>query len=156
VQRLKVDTQTRENEENMKKTTLTLTTLIITAVIVSACAPGISNQSLNDTTWSLVSYGSATTPTPASPDIETTLTFDADGKVSGNMGCNSFSGTFELNGDKIEFSPLMSTLMACEDPGMSQEAAAFNVLRETVTASFDGSNLTLTGPDEDVLILTQK
>ena len=140
----------------MKKTTLIWTALIVTGMIVSACAPGISNQSLNDTTWRLVSYGSATDPTPAAPDIETTLTFGADGQVSGNMGCNSFSGTFELKGDKIEFGPITSTMMACEGPGMEQEAAAFNVLRETVTASFDGSNLTLTGPDGDVLALTQK
>ncbi len=140
----------------MKKNLILVTVFIIAILTLSACAPGISNQSLNDTTWSLVSYGSATNPTPAAADIETTLTFGADGQVSGNMGCNSFSGDFELKGDKIEFGPLMSTLMACEGPGMDQETAAFNVLRETVTASFDGSNLTLTGPDGDVLVLAQK
>ncbi|MEW5829298.1 MAG: META domain-containing protein [Chloroflexota bacterium] len=140
----------------MKKTTLIWTALIVAGLTLSACAPGITNQSLNDTTWELVSYGSAMDPTPAAPDIETTLTFGADGQVGGNMGCNSFSGAFELNGDKIEFGPITSTMMACEGSGMDQEAAAFNVLRETVTASFDGSNLTLTGPDGDVLVLAQK
>jgi heat shock protein HslJ len=140
----------------MKKNLILVTVFMAAIWTLSACAPGISNQSLNDTTWSLVSYGSATDPTQAAPDVETTLTFGADGQVSGNMGCNSFSGTYELKGDKIEFGPLLSTLMACDDPGMSQEAAAFNVLRETVTATFDGSNLTLTGPDGDVLVLGQK
>ena len=135
----------------MKKTPLLLTILIVAALTLSACG---SNASLKDTTWKLVSYGkSASDQTPAVADINANVTFGADGQVNGNMGCNSFSGSYELKGDKIVFGPIMSTMMACQGPGMDQEAAAFNVLHDTVTASLNGSTLTLTGPDGGVLVL---
>ena len=141
----------------MKNTPLIFSILIFVGLILSACVPGGGSLSLTDTSWSLVSYGSASDPTPTVPNHETTLTFGADRQVSGNLGCNSFGGSYELKGDQITFGPIMSTLMACLDNGiMEQESAAFNVLRETVTASLEGSTLTLTGPDGSVLILVKK
>jgi len=141
----------------MKHTPLILTILIVIGLSLSACAPGGSRLSLADTSWSLVSYGSGSDQTPAMPNHETTLTFGSDGQVSGNLGCNSFGGSYEIKADQIIFGPLMATLMACLDNGvMEQESAAFNVLRDTVIAGLDSSTLTLTGPDGSVLILTQK
>jgi heat shock protein HslJ len=34
-------------------------------------------------------------------------------RVSGDSGCNRFSGTFELSGTSLKFSRLMSTKRAC-------------------------------------------
>jgi heat shock protein HslJ len=42
------------------------------------------------------------------------LTFTADGKVSGTTDCNNFSGTYSLEGDRLAFGSLMSTLMFCD------------------------------------------
>ncbi|WP_343587739.1 META domain-containing protein [Flavobacterium sp.] len=39
----------------------------------------------------------------------------AEKKVSGNSGCNNFSGTYETNGDHISFDKVASTRMACID-----------------------------------------
>ncbi|MNE85279.1 META domain protein [compost metagenome] len=33
--------------------------------------------------------------------------------MSGNTGCNNFSGTYETNGDHISFDKVASTRMAC-------------------------------------------
>lgn len=54
-----------------------------------------------------------------------------DNKVTGNGGCNSFFGTYELQADmnRITFSKLGATKMACLKPTV--EDAFFNVL-ETV------------------------
>lgn len=55
----------------------------------------------------------------------------ADNRVTGNGGCNSFFGSYELqaNINRISFSKMGSTRMACLKPGV--EDAFLNVL-ETV------------------------
>lgn len=38
---------------------------------------------------------------------------EAEKKVSGRGGCNRFFGNYEMDGDKLKFSPLGATRMAC-------------------------------------------
>ena len=40
----------------------------------------------------------------------------AGGRVSGNDGCNAFSGSYRLDGSKLTFGPLAGTQMACGGP----------------------------------------
>ena len=48
-------------------------------------------------------------------------------RVHGSGGCNTFNGSFELReGNRISFSKIVSTLMACEN--METEAQFFKVL----------------------------
>ena len=51
----------------------------------------------------------------------------ARGSVSGNDGCNAFSGSYEVDGSKLRFGPLAGTKKACGDP-------ADEVSREVTTA----------------------
>ena len=42
------------------------------------------------------------------------ISFDSgEGKAGGNSGCNSFGGGYEVSGDAIKFTDLVSTMMAC-------------------------------------------
>ena len=50
-----------------------------------------------------------------------------DMTVSGSGGCNNFSGSYSIEGNKIKFSKVRSTLMACPE-GMEQEAEFVNAL----------------------------
>jgi len=60
-----------------------------------------------------------------------TLNFDkAESRVSGNSGCNSMSGTFKVEEDKITFGPIMGTKMACEGSGENQFMTAFNTVQK--------------------------
>ena len=52
------------------------------------------------------------------PVIEFNL---AEKRVSGNAGCNSFSGPIEILGEKIKFGNLISTKMACQDMNFENE-----------------------------------
>jgi len=54
-------------------------------------------------------------------NLQTTLEISADSKVSGNGGCNRFSGSATIEGDKITFGDLASTMMACTEAAMDQE-----------------------------------
>ena len=128
--------------------------LIAICLMISACASqGTSATSLIGS-WKLTAYGSADAPTPATADREANLTFEEDGSVSGNSGCNSFGGTYTIKGDQVTFSQLISTLMACGDPVMEQEGAIYQVLTDTASFKIEGNTLTLT-KDDIVLVLTR-
>ena len=128
----------------MNKVTLTIITfLIVSGLVLSACTSNVTSVSLPGTTWKLVSYGTVGNQTPSAPGIETSLAFGTDGQVSGNLGCNSFSGDYEVKDGNIVFGPLASTLMACPDPQMTQEGTAFQVLTGTVRFELTGSTLTI-------------
>jgi len=77
------------------------------------------------------------------PGIETNLTFGKDGQASGNLGCNSFSGDYEVKDGNIVFGPVVSTLMACPELRMTQEGTAFKVMTGTVRIEVESSMLTI-------------
>ena len=133
-----------------------LLTLFVISLVISAC----SAQSMEEPqvsllgSWKLTSYGPASSPTPAVEDTEAGMTFNEDGTVAGNSGCNGFGGNYTVEGDQVPFSEIVSTLIACEEPLMSQEEAVLTVMADSVTYSIDGDTLTLTGNDM-VLVLTR-
>ena len=58
----------------------------------------------------------------------TSLTFTADGKVSGSGGCNRIAGSYTLVGETIAFGQMISTMMACAPPIGEQEQRFMRVL----------------------------
>lgn len=127
--------------------------LFVIVLAISACGADESSVTLSGA-WTLSSYGPAGAMIPAVPDTEAGLTFNEDGTVTGNSGCNGLGGTYAVEGDQITFSEIVSTLMACEDPRMTQEAAVHQVLTDTATYKIEGNTLTLTNNDM-VLVLTR-
>jgi heat shock protein HslJ len=137
-------------EKIMKKYVFALLALLI----LTACAG--ENTASVEGTWKLVSYGDPANPTPAAPDIDTSIEFK-DGQVTGNVGCNGFGGKYEVDGNKITFSEVASTLMFCEGPAGDQEFGTLAVLRESATYVLDGDMLTITSGDGSaVIVLARK
>lgn len=69
-----------------------------------------------------------------------TLKFDTNGNVSGTTDCNSFGGTYTLDGLQITFGPFMSTLMYCEG---SQEQEFISMIKDgSLSYSQDGISIT--------------
>ena len=64
-----------------------------------------------------------------------------DNSVSGSGGCNRLSGTYELKGTGIRFSPIAATRMLCED--MRVENELLRILNETDNYSLKGDTLSL-------------
>jgi heat shock protein HslJ len=47
--------------------------------------------------------------------------FESDGNVYGNLGCNTFNGTYTLqNGSRIQFSNVTNTLKSCHDMSVEE------------------------------------
>lgn len=76
-----------------------------------------------------------------------TLTFAKDGTVSGNLGCNTFSGPAKVTDSTITFGPLKSTRKLCPEPGMSVERDLMKVLKGEVTYEVHHRELTLKAAD---------
>jgi heat shock protein HslJ len=128
----------------LNKVTSTIITILVAAgLVLSACTSKGTSADLTGTSWSLVSYGTAGNQTPAALGIETSLTFGKDGQASGNLGCNSFSGNYEVKDGNIVFGPLASTLMACPEPQITQECTVFQVMTGTVRFEVEGNTLTI-------------
>jgi heat shock protein HslJ len=132
-----------------------LITLLIICLAISACtAKNEGSAASLIGSWKLTSYSRADVLTPAVTDTEAGLTFKDDGTVTGSSGCNGLGGSYTVEDDKITFSEITSTLMACDDPRMAQEGAAHQVLTDTATFKIEGNTLTLTNNDV-VLVLAR-
>ncbi len=75
-------------------------------------------------TFRVVSFGPAGAEQPPLADTALTVTLDADaGTISGNAGCNTFSGTLNTADGAFAIGPLATTAMACDDDVTEQETA---------------------------------
>lgn len=121
---------------------------IIAEPLVDAPPPSEAIVSdLAGTAWVLQELGGATLV-----DVEPSLTFGGDGTVSGSAGCNTFSGTYTLDGATLAFGPLATTKMACADPTMFVESAFLAAMAGVTGWSQDGAGrLVLEGPRPLVL-----
>jgi len=74
-----------------------------------------------------------------------TLAF-VEGRVSGRGGCNIYSGPVEIGSGTLKVGTLISTKMACAEPGlMQQESAYLNALQSARRYSFGSEGrLTIT------------
>jgi putative lipoprotein len=110
--------------------------------------PPTGAGSLAGTSWVLTEKAAqGAAPVPAIGEQRPTLLFGSDGGVSGNSGCNSYGGTYEEAGNRVTFSPLVSTLRACLDPDLNaQEQLMYRVMNGQVAFTKDGNKLTLSAP----------
>ena len=115
--------------------------LLLASIMLSACTP--QEESLQRT-WTLTAYGPEGATIPVAADSQASIVFNEDGTITGNSGCNGFGGEYSVDGDQVTFSGLVSTLMACADPLMSQEGAVFQVLNGTASYEIDGDTMTIT------------
>ncbi len=100
--------------------------------------------------WEANGYLNAAKSAFVSPIVDTSLTalFGPDGSVSGSSGCNTFTGSYTVDGDKLTIGPLASTRKFCSpDEVMTQEADYLAALGSSVSFQNDGVNLTLLNAD---------
>lgn len=104
------------------------------------------SQSLSDTSWQVtgVNNGSQALVSVA---LGTTLTLDfsLDGQVSGNSGCNQYSGSYTQEGNNLSVSTLASTRMMCVEPEgvMDQEQQFQTALQQSAVFSLENNTLTI-------------
>jgi len=108
--------------------------------------PGGGTLPLEGTTWSLVEVGGQPAR-PAGDNGTPSLRLDvAQTRASGDTGCNSFGGGYELSGESLRFGALASTRRACVDEALNRQEAAFlGALADTRTWRIADGTLVLSG-----------
>ncbi|MGL4648886.1 MAG: META domain-containing protein, partial [Caldilineaceae bacterium] len=102
-----------------------------------------ADAAFTGTTWTLVAFDEimAVEFDPAVVAVE--ITFMDDGSLSGNGGCNNFSGGYSVEGSFITFGAIATTMMACPDPASTVEAAVFGALQGEAQYQISGNTMEL-------------
>ena len=83
-------------------------------------AKAFGDSEIEDITWELVEIDGAPRKTTENDVVAYFNLNSSDGRVSGNLGCNNFFGTYKIeHGLRISFGQMGSTMKAC--PDMSTE-----------------------------------
>ena len=76
--------------------------------------------------WTVTGYNNGrggVTTLVAGTDI--TVSFAGDGMVSGSAGCNNFSGSYSVDGARVEIGPLAATRKMCAQEGVMEQESQF-------------------------------
>lgn len=93
---------------------------------------GKPDDLLQDTHWQIKQINDQ----PLSDDIDIHLTFLEDGAVAGLAACNRFHGRYEILEHGLKFTPLATTMMACEEDLMRLEQRFLNQLKDNIGHGF--------------------
>jgi heat shock protein HslJ len=108
-------------------------------------------QDLAGTTWRLAEVNGQATIEALDP---LTLSFEAEGRMGGNSGCNGFGGAYAVDGGELKLTEIVSTLRACADEAQNeQEAAIMTALQAVAQYEIDGDSLRLQAADGATLLL---
>jgi heat shock protein HslJ len=129
-------------------------TIILLAILVSlsACAAistgPSSGDPLDGTAWTLFAY-SKNKPISGTAF---TLEFNA-GELRGSAGCNSYFGSYQIEGETIKVLDLAWTEMACLNPEglMEQERTLMAFLGAVARYEHEDGRLLLLRPDGEAL-----
>lgn len=125
--------------------------LVVIVLALTACSPNESPASLIGS-WRLTSYGPPDALSPAVEGAEAGITFNEDGTLAGNSGCNGYSGSYTVEGNQLTFTEIVSTLIFCDEPLGAQEEAVYQVLTETAIFEIEGNTLTISNNDRVIIL----
>lgn len=114
---------------------------------------------LANTRWEVVNYnnGRDALVTPLL-DTRLTMEFGANGNLSGNSGCNTYTTSYQVSGSNISIALPGGTQMVCETPEgvMAQEAEFLAALQSAASFTINGSRLEMrTAGGQNAIIATQ-
>jgi len=111
----------------------------------NTCAPTVHAE-LQNTYWKVVELDGKAVTTPEGMREAHVILASEESRAHGHAGCNNFFGNFETSEDRLSFSALGSTMMACPE-GMDTEQAFLQALGETTRYEISGQFLTLYADD---------
>lgn len=117
--------------------------------------PPVVTNPLANTRWSVVNYNNGSAIVTLLPNTGISINFGADGQVSGNASCNSFSAGYSVNGNAISIGQPSSTQQFCPEPEgiMNQEASFLANLSSAANFSVNGNQLQVTSAAGQIVIV---
>lgn len=97
-----------------------------------AYAPKPTGSIVGD--WTVTAYQNAQGAIVAPQDgVPLTTSFKADGTLTGNDGCNEFTGTYTIEGPRIVIAGLAGTRAACSSADLSDQETQFLAMLQAST-----------------------
>lgn len=110
---------------------------------------GTPSPELEGSAWRLTEYTDAQ-GARVSAAARTAIRF-ADGRITGEAGCNRMSAGYSASGTTISIRTGASTMMACPEPAMSQESAFLALLPQVGSFRIAGDELQLLSASGEML-----
>jgi len=118
-------------------------------LVVAGCGTAAGSAPEITGEWELVEFSRSGAVVPDPADGRATLTV-ADGELGGTSFCNSYGGTYRLDGDELSVSGLGGTEMGCAPDLMDAEAAYLAALGAVDEAGNADGYLVLSGEDVEL------
>jgi heat shock protein HslJ len=131
---------------NFLKNLILALSLTLTACVQTPEQP--SQATLQDTNWTLTRLENQTVTTPKPVQLR----LNAEGRFSGFGGCNRIMGAYQLTDNRLEFSQVASTQMACIGDAMATEDAFLKTLAQVANWKIQGQTLYLHDATGKVLL----
>ena len=146
--------QIREDRLEIRDATGALLVNYVAAAdaLVGDTIPPAEPIGLTTNPWTLAAFGDSSLSLDALAGGRITMTFSADGQVNGGAGCNTYRGSYKVDGNQLTFSPMASTKKMCAEPVMALEQAFFAALGETTSYEISNSQLMLLDADGTVVM----
>ncbi len=110
------------------------------------------SAALERSTWRITAINGR----PVLADVETIISF-LDGRITGTTGCNRVMSSFTQARERLTFSQLSTTRMACDGPRNAQEQLATAIMRQPLTIRFgERMTMTWTAPDGSTMALRRE
>lgn len=141
-----------QNRKTRTVVSLLTASLLLAALPSLAQAQDEASSTPEGVIWDLVTIGGDDAmDVPA--DVEATL-FLEGGQANGSTGCNSFSGTYTLDGQALTFDDNMAMTQAfCEGPAGEVEQAYLATLPTVVGWDADETELALLDGEQSVVLV---
>jgi heat shock protein HslJ len=134
----------------VKKILFQTTCLIAFVFVLGACKTTsslpVQQDGITEKYWKLIEINGKPVVLDASVSREPHLILKvADNRVNGHGGCNTLSGTYEIDkaANRIKFSQMASTMMACINMEVENELKRVLEMVDNYSLSADGKYLSL-------------
>ena len=112
-----------------------------------SCGGPVPTAQLQETFWELTHLGNEPVKPQEKQSLPHIILHKDKQRVSGFGGCNNLSGTYVLEGEKLSFDKMASTLMACIPPAMELESSVNKMLEQVKVWKIEGERLELLDGD---------
>ena len=143
----------------MQKRTIIVITVLVLLVgavalyAVAALDADDAPPALVEREWILERYGPLDAQQAVLPESEITLIFQSDEEtLGGNAGVNHYSASYRINGNEIEISNIIQTLIMGPVDLMEQESAYLSALRTAESFRVEGNVLEIDTADGGRLV----
>ena len=132
-----------------------LPALIVPLILLSGCSRAAAVP-LDGRTFLSSGVTDKGAARPLVPGTSIRLTFNKDGQLAVNAGCNHMGGTYRIEGGVLRFEGGAMTEMGCDEPRHKQDDWVSEFLGSRPTVAVAGNDLTLTAGDVVIRLLDRE